>query len=168
MTSIEFDKKITGYYKSLEYFAISLTQNEDDAQDLLQETYLKALKYRKKFVYHSNLKAWLFTIMKNTFINNYRRKVKTRTIIDNTDDLYYMNSFTEPKVASPESELNHQEINKQIHSLDKDYRVPFEMHTRGFKYKEIAEQLDLSIGTVKSRIFFTRRKLMARLKDFKN
>ncbi len=168
MTTIEFNKKITSYYKSLEYFAISLTQNESDAQDLLQETYLKALKYRHKFVYSSNLKAWLFTIMKNTFINNYRRKAKARTIIDNTDDLYYMNFFTERKVASPESELNYQEINKQIHSLDKDYRVPFEMHTRGFKYKEIAEQLDLSIGTVKSRIFFTRRKLMARLKDFQN
>ncbi|MFW6224030.1 MAG: RNA polymerase sigma factor [Bacteroidota bacterium] len=168
MTRVEFNKQITELYKNLEYFALSLTQNEDDAQDLLQETYLKALKYRDKFVQPNNLKAWLFTIMKNTFINNYRRKVKARTIIDTTDDTYYLNSFTETKFASPESIMNHQEIDKQVKKLDKDYRIPFEMHTRGFKYKEIAEELDLSIGTVKSRIFFTRRKLMKRLKDFQN
>lgn len=168
MTAVEFNQQITDLYKNLEYFALSLTQNEDDAQDLLQETYLKALKYRDKFVQPNNLKVWLFTIMKNTFINNYRRKVKARTIINSTDDLYYLNSHKETKFASPESDLNHQEITSQIESLDKDYRVPFEMHTRGFKYKEIAEELDLSIGTVKSRIFFTRRKLMKRLKDFQN
>ncbi|MFO8053623.1 MAG: RNA polymerase sigma factor [Bacteroidales bacterium] len=168
MTTLEFNKQITDLYKNLEYFALSLTQNEHDAKDLLQETYLKALKYREKFVHSSNLKAWLFTIMKNTFINNYRRKVKARTIVDTTDDLYYLNSLNETRFASPESKINHQEINKQINNLDYNYRVPFEMHTKGFKYKEIAEELDLSIGTVKSRIFFTRRKLMKRLKDFQN
>ncbi|MGM0612959.1 MAG: RNA polymerase sigma factor [Bacteroidota bacterium] len=168
MTTVEFNQQITDLYKNLEYFALSLTQNENDAQDLLQETYLKALKYRDKFVQPNNLKAWLFTIMKNTFINNYRRKVKARTIIDTTDDLYYLNSYNESKFASPESQMNHQEIDNQVNSLDKDYRVPFEMHTRGYKYKEIAEELELSIGTVKSRIFFTRRKLMKRLKDFQN
>ena len=78
MTSIEFNYKLTSLHKHLEYFAKKLTNNEDDAQDLLQETFLKALIFKDKFVDSTNLKAWLFTIMKNIFINNYRRNVPNR------------------------------------------------------------------------------------------
>ncbi len=168
MTAIEFNYKLTGMQKHLEYFAKKLTNNEDDAKDLLQETFLKALTFRDKFVDATNLKAWLFTIMKNIFINNYRRNVRARTIIDTTDNLYHINNSDSYVSISPESEISEKEIIREIESLSDDHRIPFEMHTQGFKYKEIAEELEISIGTVKSRIFFTRKKLMESLKDFDN
>lgn len=168
MTAVEFNHNLIGMQSYLEYFARKLTNNNhDDAQDLVQETMLKALTFREKFVHQTNFKAWLFTIMKNIFINNYRRNVKARTIIDTTDNLFYLNN-TEDSPISPESELSEKEIRKNINSLEDDHRIPFEMHTQGFKYKEIAEELDISIGTVKSRIFFGRRKLMDKLEDFQN
>jgi len=168
MTAIEFNYKLTGMQKHLEYFAKKLTNNEYDAQDLLQETFLKALTFREKFVDSTNLKAWLFTIMKNIFINNYRRNVRARTIIDTTDNLYHINNSGSHVSISPESQISEKEILLEIESLTDEHRVPFEMHTQGFKYKEIAEELEISIGTVKSRIFFTRKKLMAGLKDYDN
>ncbi|MEN8224721.1 MAG: RNA polymerase sigma factor [Bacteroidota bacterium] len=168
MTSIEFNYKLTGMQQHLEYFARKLTNNEDDAQDLLQETFLKALIYKDKFVDSTNLKAWLFTIMKNIFINNYRRNVRAKTIIDTTENLYHINNSTGHAPLTPESSMNEKEILHEIMNLSDDQRIPFEMHTQGFKYKEIAEQLEISIGTVKSRIFFTRKKLMDNLKDFDN
>ena len=114
----------------------------------------------------TNLKAWLYTIMKNTFINNYRRAVKTKTIIDTTADLYYINIPQDSGIASPESTLNSQEIKEVISDLEEEYRIPFMMYFEGFKYKEIADELNLPIGTVKSRIFIARKKLMDVLKDF--
>lgn len=168
MTAIEFNYKLTGMQKHLEYFAKRLTNNESDAQDLLQETFLKALVFREKFVQTTNFKAWLFTIMKNIFINNYRRNVRARTLIDTTDNLYHLNSSNQSISITPETTISHQEIQKTIDNLVDDHRIPFEMHTQGFKYKEIAEALDISIGTVKSRIFFGRKKLMASLKDYNN
>lgn len=168
MTTIEFNYKLTGMQQHLEYFAKKLTSNEDDAQDLLQETFLKALIFKDKFVESTNLKAWLFTIMKNIFINNYRRNMRSKTIIDTTDNLYHLNNSISHTPITPESEISEKEIQKEIDGLSDDQRIPFEMHTQGFKYKEIAEELDISIGTVKSRIFFTRKKLMDNLQDFDN
>ncbi|MCK4569516.1 MAG: RNA polymerase sigma factor [Bacteroidales bacterium] len=168
MTTIEFNYKLTGLQKHLEYFAKKLTNNNDDAQDLLQETFLKALTFKDKFADSTNLKAWLFTIMKNIFINNYRRNVRVKTIIDTSDNLYHINSSSTYTSISPESDISEKEILREIGNLSDDHRIPFEMHTHGFKYKEIAEELEISIGTVKSRIFFTRKKLMASLKDFNN
>src|SRR5210317_1771356 len=106
MTTIDFNFKLTGMQQHLEYFARKLTNNEDDAQDLLQETFLKALTFKDKFVESTNLKAWLFTIMKNIFINNYRRKVRARTIIDTTDNLYHINSSDSYSSISPESAMS--------------------------------------------------------------
>jgi RNA polymerase sigma factor (sigma-70 family) len=167
MTTMEFNYQLTSLKGSLERFALSLTQNIEDARDLMQETFLKALSYRDKFTDHTNLKAWVFTIMKNTFINNYRRSVKARTTFDNTDDLFFLNLNKEAADDTPEMTLSAQEIEKKIESLEDEYRIPFKMHTAGYKYKEIADKLDLKIGTVKSRIFFSRQKLMESLKDFK-
>ncbi len=168
MSTVEFNTKLLEMQSYLEYFARKLTNNNyEDAQDLVQETMLKALTFRDKFVHQTNFKAWLFTIMKNIFINNYRRNVKARTIIDTTDNLYYLNNSQESPIA-PDSEFSEKEIRKSIDKLEDDHRIPFEMHTKGFKYKEIAEELDISIGTVKSRIFFGRRKLMDSLKDYQN
>ena len=89
MTAIEFNNQLLSFQNPLKYFALKLTADNEDAEDLLQETFLKALKYKNKFEDKTNLKAWLYTIMKNTFINNYRRAVRKRTIIDNTDDDYF-------------------------------------------------------------------------------
>ena len=168
MTAIEFNYQLTNLSNNLERFALSLTSDPEEAKDLLQETYVKAISYRDKFEDNTNLKAWTFTIMKNTFINNYRRAVKANTTFDNTDDLYYLNLNRESSVDSPETSISTKEINKAIQNLEDEFKVPFLMHTQGYKYKEIADELDLKIGTVKSRIFFTRKKLMGVLKDYSN
>ncbi|OFY59838.1 MAG: RNA polymerase subunit sigma [Bacteroidetes bacterium RBG_13_46_8] len=160
MTAIEFNYQLTNLSDSLERFAYSLTTNREDARDLLQETFVKAISYRDKYADDTNLKAWTFTIMKNTFINNYRRTVKANTTFDHTDDLYYLNMRREPSVEGPESTLSAKEIESHIEQLDDEFKVPFKMHLQGYKYKEIADNLGLKIGTVKSRIFFTRKKLM--------
>lgn len=166
MNAAEFNYKLLSFQSSLEYFARKLTNNREDANDLVQETYLKALTFKDKYVHHTNLKAWLFTIMKNIFINNYRRNKKGRTIMETTDNLNYYSRRISQFPVTPDSELNEKEILAVVDGLADDHRIPFEMHTQGFKYKEIAEELDISIGTVKSRIFFGRKKLMERLEGY--
>ena len=166
MTQYEFNSNLIGMKTNLQRFAMSLTSDHDAALDLVQDTYLKAITYKEKFVDYTNLKAWVFTIMKNTFINNYRRSVKENTIIDGTQDLYYINQPGDKGFISPESSYSEGEIEKAIDSLSDDFRIPFRMHIDGYKYKEIADELGLKIGTVKSRIFFTRQKLMLMLKDY--
>ena len=168
MTAMEFNHKLISLEPNLERFAISLTSDREKAKDLLQDTFMKAIMYRDKFEAFTNLKAWTFTIMKNTFINNYRRAVRENTTMDNTKDLYYINKPRDFGYDSPESDLSVKEIRKAIDKLEDEFRVPFEMHNAGFKYKEIADELNLKIGTVKSRIFFTRKKLMDSLKDYEN
>jgi len=163
MGTMEFTKQLSSLQDNLKYFATTLTQNDEDAKDLVQETYLKALTYRDKFEANTNLKAWTYTIMKNTFINNYRRNTKVSMVVDSTADLYFLNSSKSSDEASPESVISHKEVTKVVDSLVDEHRIPFKMHHQGFKYKEIAEHLDLSIGTVKSRIFFSRKKLMSAL-----
>ena len=165
---MEFNHKLISLEPNLERFAISLTSDREKAKDLLQDTFMKAIMYRDKFEAFTNLKAWTFTIMKNTFINNYRRAVRENTTMDNTKDLYYINKPKDFGYDSPESDLSVKEIRKAIDKLEDEFRVPFEMHNAGYKYKEIANELNLKIGTVKSRIFFTRKKLMDSLKDYGN
>jgi RNA polymerase sigma-70 factor (ECF subfamily) len=166
MTALEFNHQLISLEDKLSRFALSLTANREDAKDLLQETLLKAIAYREQFVQYTNLKAWTYTIMKNTFINNYRRNIRQNTTFDNTKDLYFLNQNRDTQHETPDSSYSTQEITKVIDSLDNDFRIPFKMHTEGYKYKEIAQKLGLKIGTVKSRIFFTRKKLMDALKDY--
>jgi RNA polymerase sigma factor (sigma-70 family) len=166
MTATEFNSHLIGMKSNLQRFAMSLTSDRDAVLDLVQDTYLKAITHKDKFVDYTNLKAWVFTIMKNTFINNYRRNVRENTIIDGTRDLYFINQPHDKGFISPESNYAEGEIEKAINSLQDEFRVPFKMHIDGYKYKEIADKLGLKIGTVKSRIFFTRQKLMHILKDY--
>jgi len=168
MSTKEFTSRLIGLKSNLYRFAMSLTSDRDDALDLVQDTYLKAITNRDKFVDYTNLKAWVFTIMKNTFINNYRRGVKENTIIDGTKDLYFVNLPHDKGFSSPESKYAEEEIEKAIDSLSDEFRIPFRMHIQGYKYQEIADKLNLKIGTVKSRIFFTRQKLIEILKDYNN
>lgn len=166
MSTLEFNDTLTEMESHLMAFAMSYTRNVDDAKDLTQETMLKAIRYRDKYTPKTNFKAWIFTIMKNTFINQYRRKVRSRTIFDNSTDLYLLNNRSEARY-SPLNYINDKEINNKLSLLEDEYKVPFEMHFEGFKYKEIAEKLDIPLGTVKSRIFIARKKLMEMLPEYR-
>ncbi|MFO7656189.1 MAG: RNA polymerase sigma factor [Bacteroidales bacterium] len=163
MTITEFNYNLTSLQDSLFRFANSLTTDKDKSKDLVQETYLKALQYYDTFVYGSDLRNWIFTIMKNIFINNYRRMVCRKTHLDASKRGYFLNFSTVSMADSPESVYLSKEIVKLIEKLDEDDKKPFIMHHEGFKYKEIAETLNLSLGTVKSRIFYTRKKLIKQL-----
>jgi RNA polymerase sigma factor (sigma-70 family) len=166
MTAIEFNQQLVNQRIPLKNFAYSLTLNNEEAQDLVQDTYLKAIMYRDKFADATNLKAWLYTIMKNTFINTYRRSVKTRQIIQKTDDLSLVKPAAGVYIPSAESQIHEKDINKAINALEDEYKIPFTRYFDGYKYKEIADELNLPIGTVKSRIFLARKKLMSDLKEF--
>jgi len=166
MTSFEFNSSLIGLKPKLQRFAMSLTYDNDTALDLVQDTYLKAISNKDKYVDYTNLKAWVFTIMKNTFINNYRRNIRENTVIDSTRELYYINVSHDKGSISPESNYSAGEIEKAIDSLSNDFKIPFRLHLHGYKYNEIADDLGLKIGTVKSRIFLTRQKLMQLLKDY--
>ncbi|MBP6663674.1 MAG: RNA polymerase sigma factor [Chitinophagales bacterium] len=162
-TVINFQVLVVNMIASLKPYAINLTKNMDDAHDLLQETVYRALTNHEKYIEGTNLKAWLFTIMKNIFINNYRRAAKRNTLIDTTDNLYFINMPSINMAHTGSGNLMLEDINHAIDSLSDEYRVPFMMHFEGFKYHEIAEDLDLPLGTVKSRIFFARKELKNQL-----
>lgn len=163
MTAIEFNNKLTHLTTLLHSFAYNLTKNSDDAKDLYQETTYRALFNRDKFQPDTNFKAWMFTIMKNIFINNYRKKIKSNTILDTTDNQFYLNSGSHATDNAAEGGILLKELNAMVEVLDDSIRVPFLMHFEGFKYQEIAEQLDLPLGTVKSRIFFARKELKEKI-----
>lgn len=168
MTAIEFNTALVAQQQGLKNFALSLTADREEAQDLLQDTFMKALLYKDKFVQSTNLKAWLYMIMKNTFINAYRRSVKTREIMSRSKDVSSLGISKNNQKNTAEAAIEHKEINHAIDTLEDEYKVPFKRFFDGFKYKEIAEELDLPIGTVKSRIFIARKKLMEELKDYGN
>lgn len=163
---LEFDKGVVDSQDSLRGFALKFTGNEEEAKDLLQETMLKAISYREKFKKGTNLKAWMYTIMKNTFINNYRKAMRANTIIDTTEENYFINQTKVSEEHNPESVYNFNEIKQAVDQLEDTYRVPFTLHFEGFRYKEIADKLGVPIGTVKSRIFLARRKLMLSLPQY--
>lgn len=167
MTSQEFDKTVTGHSCTLRPFALNLTKNMEEANDLIQDTMFRALANKEKFQDGTNIKAWLFTIMKNIFINNYRRKIKRNTIIDTTDNLYYINSSDVLTDNAANAKFVMDDLKGAIKNLSDEFRVPFMMHFEGYKYHEIAEELRLPLGTVKSRIFFARKELKGKLGQYK-
>ena len=164
MSQVEFYRQFDQLQNLLQAFAYNLTKNNEDAKDLYQETAFRAMTNRDKFRPGTNLKAWLFTIMKNIFINNYRKKMKANTIIDSTENLYYINQGSSQIDNGAESNILMKELKKMIEQLDDSTRVPFLMHYQGFKYQEIADHLSLPLGTVKSRIFFARKELKEEIK----
>lgn len=163
MTEKEFSLKFDKLTPSLNTFAMNLTKNREDASDLYQETAYRAVLNKEKYQPGTNLKAWLFTIMKNIFINNYRKKSKMNTIIDSTDNMFYINSGSVIIGNSAESNIMMDELNKMVEDLEDGIKNPFKLHFEGFKYQEIADQLELPLGTVKSRIFFARKALKDRI-----
>ena len=166
MTALEFSYTINNLSGSLRPFALRLTKDMEDANDLLQETVLKAFSNRDKFTDGTNLKAWLYTIMKNTFITNYQRMVRKNTFIDTTDNLHYINSSANTIENMAYGKFAMKDINHAIEKLDDTYKVPFMMHFRGFKYYEIADKLHIPIGTVKNRIHIARKELKQMLRHY--
>lgn len=166
MKTNNFNHDILSLRNNLKSFALGLTRDSSDADDLIQESYLKALLYKEKFEENTNMKAWMMTIMKNTFINTYRKEKRENTYRDNTVNDYFLNSSVRQGFDSTDSMLTSKEILGEIERLDSEFKEPFQLFTSGFKYKEIAEKLEIPIGTVKSRIFLTRQKLSENLKDF--
>ncbi len=166
MASAKFQINLMALQANLLNFAYMLTSNRDDAYDLLQDTTLKALDNEEKYAENTNFKGWVFTIMRNIFINNYRRNVRSATIVDTTDNLYHLNLSQESRFESPEETYGAAEITDAINEFADEYRIPFSMHVAGYKYTEIAEHMHLPLGTVKSRIFFARKKLQERFADY--
>lgn len=166
MTQLQFHAALLQQQNQLLHFAMSLTADTEEAQDLLQETFLKALIYTDKFTQNTNFRAWVYTIMKNTFINNYRRNIKGKNTFDTSNNDFHLKSQKDNDYPSPESIYCSKEIIKCINDLGDEYKIPFNRFLEGFSYKEIAEELKIPLGTVKSRIFFTREKLEKALKDY--
>jgi len=166
MSTMEFNSLVVFLSGNLQSYALNLTKNGSDAKDLIQETMYRALVNKDKFSDGTNMKAWLFTIMKNIFINAYRRKSKRKTIIDSTDNQYYINLS---KTVKNQAETNFvmEDLMNAVNRLTDEYKVPFMMHYKGYKYQEIAEDLSLPLGTVKSRIFFARKELKSKVSIYR-
>ncbi|MBD5370013.1 MAG: RNA polymerase sigma factor [Bacteroides sp.] len=165
-TNDTFKNRLLGLQGNLLSFAYQLTSNREAAQDLLQDTTLKALDNEDKYVDNVNFKGWIFTIMRNIFINNYRQTVRQATVVDKTEDLYHLNISQDSGLTTPEGSYAVKEISQALNSFSEEYRVPFNMYVSGYKYHEIAEKLGLPLGTVKSRIFFARKRLRSQLADY--
>lgn len=163
MTLPEFDLQFKSLHQKLQRFAYQLTNDREDTTDLIQETALRAMKNLDKFVDNTNFKAWMMTIMRNIFINDYRKKVKRNQILDNTENQILLESMGPLTYNSGESSVLFQELTLMIDDLSEDLKVPFLMHYDGFKYQEIADELNLPLGTVKSRIFFARKALKEKI-----
>jgi RNA polymerase sigma-70 factor (ECF subfamily) len=167
MTAIEFNELVYSASKSLKVPALKFTHNSNDADDLIQDTILKALKNRTKFKTGTNIKAWLYIIMKNTFISNYHKIEKRNTLVDPIDEGYNFNVSSTISFNEGAGNIASKEITKAIAHLDKTFRIPFMMHYEGFKYNEIADYLNIPMGTVKNRIHVARKQLMVSLKEYK-
>lgn len=168
MTALEFGFKIDNLTSSLKPYALKLTKDSDDADDLLQETVFKAYSNRDKFQDGTNLKAWMYTIMRNTFITNYQRMVRRNTFIDTTENNHFINSSDVVLENDAPGRFVLQDINKAIENLKEMYKIPFTLYFKGFKYQEIADRLRIPIGTVKNRIHIARKELKDALHMYEN
>jgi len=163
MTHQEFGHSVSKSTEELKYHALKFTRDVNEADDLMQETKLKALANREKFRMGTNLKAWLFTIMRNSFITKYQKKMRRNTFIDTTDNLHFINDNKYTTYNLSDRQFVYDDIIDALNKLDDKFRVPFMMHFRGFKYYEIAEKFDVPIGTIKNRIHVARQQLKERL-----
>ncbi|HAN38594.1 MAG TPA: RNA polymerase subunit sigma [Chitinophagaceae bacterium] len=159
MSTVEFNQMLLNNAEFLKPFAITLTRDSEAAKDLFQETLYRAMANQEKYNVGTNIKAWLYTIMRNIFINNYRRKAKQNTIFDSTPNDFLINQTQLLTNNAAVSNINMKEIHAAIHQLPEIFKSPFLLYFDGFKYNEIAEMLDEPLGTIKSRIHFARKLL---------
>ncbi len=165
MNTSQFQKKLLGMQENMMNFALMLTANREDAQDLLQETSLKVLDNREKYADNRNFKGWVLTVMRNIFINNYHRVLRTQTVVEQDIDLYNLNVANDSNFDTPDGACQLQEITAAIDALNEELKAPFSMYVSGYRYHEIAKALRIPLGTVKSRIFFARQELKTKLKE---
>lgn len=166
MSGLEFNQLLLQNADFLKPFAVNLTRDTEAANDLYQETLYKALANREKYNVGTNIKAWLFTIMRNIFINNYRRKAKQKTIFDNTPNEFLINQKQVTVSNAAESDMRIKEINAAIQGLPEIFRTPFLLYFDGYKYNEIADVLHEPLGTIKSRIHFARKLLKEQISRY--
>jgi RNA polymerase sigma-70 factor (ECF subfamily) len=159
MSILEFNEALARYQNPLHFFALKLTSDEEAAKDLLQETYLRALNYRDKLITKASIKGWLYTIMRNTFINQYRRESKYADIMNQMEHQSYISTRASERSITPDKELNIKDMENAIDQLEDGFKTPFRMKLEGYKYKEISDHMGIPIGTVKSRIFLARKQL---------
>lgn len=168
MNKIEFKRKLAQQAPYLELYARGFTNNSDDALDLVQDTALKAVKYFQSFKDGTNLKSWLYTIMRNTFINKYRRIQRINTLVIRQEQISNANLLASSTKNKGESNFILDDIQKALRALNKEYYTPFMMYYEGYKYHEIAEHLAIPIGTVKTRIHVARKTMKKALSVYKN
>lgn len=163
MTTKEFKAEYELIENLLFGFAIKLTKNKENAKDLIQETFCRAFKNRDRFSKDTNFKAWMTTIMRNNYINDYRKRKTRKQVMTPVDDFSY---FIESKSGgdSGESIVMMKELNALVGELSDDLKQAFTLFVKGYHYEEIAEKENVPIGTIKSRIFFARKKLRASIK----
>ena len=166
MIAIDFNQMLLSNTEFLKPFAINLTRDQEEAKDLLQETLYKALANKDKYNIGTNVKAWLYTIMRNIFINNYRRQAKQRTIYDSTPNEFLINLNQGAVTNDAISSINMKEVEASIHALPEIFKNPFMLYFDGFKYNEIADILEEPLGTIKSRIHFARKLLKAQIERY--
>ena len=158
--------KIVGMESELRHFALKLTADQDSANDLVQDCMLKALDNKEKFVHAQNFKGWMYTIMRNLFINNYRRVTREMSMMDDSYSIGRQNLLEVEDGERFEYAYDLKELHKVINAVPESMRKPFLMYVAGFKYNEIAEKMGLPICTIKSRLFFVRKRLQKELKEF--
>jgi RNA polymerase sigma-70 factor (ECF subfamily) len=168
MTALEFNHQVASLQEVLHLFTYRFTKNHEESEDLVQDTILKALKYREKFKENTNLKGWLFTIMRNTYINGYRKNKKANTWLDDTPNLHKLNVEETYTFNKPGKNLEYNEILEKSKEIESFLWEPFKMYTDGYKYQEIADHFNLPLGTVKNRIFHARKEMQEKLKDYAN
>lgn len=166
MAAIDFDQMLLNNAEFLKPFAATLTRDNEAAKDLYQETLFRALTNKDKYNAGTNIKAWLYTIMRNIFINNYRRKAKQSTIFDNTPNEYLLNLNQGAVTNDAVANMNLKEVKQAIHNLPEIFKNPFLLYFDGYKYHEIAEMLNEPLGTIKSRIHFARKLLKSHVQRF--
>ena len=166
MASVEFNQLLVNNAEFLKPFAITLTRDSEAAKDLFQETLYRALANKDKYNVGTNIKAWLYTIMRNIFINNYRRRAKQNTIFDSTPNDFLLNQGQAAIANQAETVLRVKDIQEAIYKLPEIFRNPFLLYFDGFKYHEIAEMLQEPLGTIKSRIHFARKLLKSQIQRY--
>jgi RNA polymerase sigma-70 factor (ECF subfamily) len=166
MTAIEFTHQIAELRTVLHGFTRRFTMDREESRDLVQDTMLKALIYRDRFRENNNLKGWLFTIMRNTFINNYRRNRKKIKLTDQSKDVLFLNTEEDHTFNKPHESMEFKEIWNNVNNLRGELLTPFKLYTSGYKYHEIAKQLGIPIGTVKNRIFHARKEIQKNLQGY--
>lgn len=166
LTTEKFNSLLVKELQPLKNYALSLTHDMEETKDLVQETLLKAFTYQTKFQDGTNLRGWLYTILKNSFINKYRRNIKRNTFLDSTDNTFFIDSGVNTLQNDAEEKFMKKDLNEAINALNDDLKITFQLNAEGFKYHEIAEQLNIPIGTVKTRIFVAKRFLRKKLQSY--